>query len=90
MRQRDEWHIAESSVLMLSHNPNIYRTWLDAVLGTIALKRTDLHVDGAGASIEADRSYNYVLRAIGSIFINYHSHLYGNDGSHLTRSTWLT
>jgi hypothetical protein len=55
----------ESTVLLVSHNPNIYRTWLDLMLG-----------------------FNYVLRGLGSIFINYHSHIYGNDGSHLTRSAW--
>lgn len=70
-----------ASALLLTHNPNIYRTWLDFLLGAQAIDRGDLVLEGAGASVEPGRSNLYILRALGRLFVNFYNHEYSYDGA---------
>lgn len=65
-----------SSVLLVSHNPNIYRSWLDLVLAAKEINRADLILEGAGPSIEPQRSFGYLLRGLGDILINFYNYQY--------------
>ena len=57
----------DATVLSLTHNPNIYRTWLDLQKAALKAGRSDLVLEGCGAAIEAGRPYGYVLRALARI-----------------------
>lgn len=67
---------ARSSVLLVSHNPNVYRSWLDLILAAKEVNRTDLQIAGAGPSIESHRSFGYLLRGLGDIIINFYNYQY--------------
>lgn len=87
-----EWHQLakpeqDASVLLTTHNPNIYRSWLDLTLGLQALNRTDIRLEGSGAAIEPGRSYGYVLGALGRLLVNFYNNANGTHNLYPTDVT---
>jgi hypothetical protein len=72
---------ANSNVLLVSHNPNIYRSWLDLLLAAAERQRQDLRLAAAGPAIERHRSFGYLLRGLGNIVINMYNHDYEHGKS---------
>jgi hypothetical protein len=65
-----------ASVLFVSHNPVIYRSWLDMVLASREMGRGDLCLDGAGAAIEPNCAFSYAARAVADLVINHYNREY--------------
>ena len=62
-----------SRVILLTHQPNIYRSWLDIIIKAKEEGRTDLRVTAAGASLERDATVGDVLEGLGNLIINHYN-----------------
>jgi hypothetical protein len=63
-----------SSVILVTHAPNIYRSWLDLVLRAAEAGRQDLRITAAGAALEEDKTVGDVLEGLGNLIINHYNH----------------
>ncbi len=74
-----EWAIPtepsrEASTLLVTHNPNIYRSWLDLLMGAWDIHRSDLQLEGVGAAIEPERQLSFLLKSLGRLLINFYNY----------------
>lgn len=59
-----------SRVILLTHQPNIYRSWLDIIIKAKEEGRSDLCITAAGAPLESEATVGDVLEGLGNLIIN--------------------
>lgn len=59
-----------SRVILLTHQPNIFRSWLDLIIKAAEEGRQDLRITAAGARLEAEATVGDVLEGLGNLIIN--------------------
>jgi hypothetical protein len=80
-----EWFIANppasgADTLLITQNPNAYRSWLDLLMELQQLDRPDIQIEAAAAAIEPDRSHAFVLHSLGRLLVTFYNQKYGYDG----------
>jgi hypothetical protein len=63
-----------SSVLLYTNAPNIYRSWLDVVLRAREAGRSDLRITAAGAGLEENQTMGNLLTALGDLIVNFYNY----------------
>lgn len=66
----------DSSVLLITHAPNIYRSWFDLILCAAEAGRKDLRITAAGPQLEPTENVGDVLVGVGDLFINFYNLAY--------------
>lgn len=59
-----------SRVILMTHQPNIYRSWLDIILKAREEGRSDLRITAAGARLESEATVGDVLEGLGNLIVN--------------------
>ncbi len=78
------WHKIVSpqygaEVALGTHNPDIYRSWVDFVQVAAAIDRSDLRIEGIGAPMMPDARFGSVLTSLGKIVTTFQNRHDGYD-----------
>jgi hypothetical protein len=65
-----------STVMLATSAPNIYRSWLDLVLGAHKNGRPDLQLTAAGPGVVETRTIGHALVGLGDLIINFYNLMY--------------
>lgn len=61
-----------ASVLLITHNPDIYRSWLDIMIVAQESGRPDLLLEGAGDMVQSGTLYGEIIQSFGRVLVNFY------------------